>query len=243
MTAWIIFSVFILPLLLSEFSEIAPWAANRLLAWGASHLPNKELSERYREEWLAGIQDVPGKLTKLAKAISIVCYTVPALRRDASKASPQPGAIESLGRHSRRSANSWEGWLAISAATVLPTTFVVCVYSIPKGTLSWQGVHILLGRGQLLIPAIILCLESARRWMRTVQPRTRIVLSMRIIATLLSTISAIIGMTAFILSSTTALLPMVEKSIETITLSGLIIGLIFGVGATIMSRQAHDKDV
>jgi hypothetical protein len=73
----VIITVIILPLLVGEFSELAPWTARKLLSWGAHQLPTQEQSERYQEEWLAGIEDVPGKLVKLIKALSIVCYTVP----------------------------------------------------------------------------------------------------------------------------------------------------------------------
>jgi hypothetical protein len=76
-TLWVIISAVALPLALSELGEISPWAARRLLTWGARRLPGRQQSERYREEWLAGIEEVPGKLTKLAKAISIVCCMVP----------------------------------------------------------------------------------------------------------------------------------------------------------------------
>ena len=75
---WVVISAVVLPLALSELGEIAPWAARRLLTWGARRLPGRQQSERYREEWLAGIEEVPGKLTKLAKAVSIVCCMVPA---------------------------------------------------------------------------------------------------------------------------------------------------------------------
>lgn len=75
----IVVTAIILPLVVGEFSELAPWVARKLLAWGARQLPTQEQSQRYQEEWLAGIDDVPGKLVKLAKALSIVCYTVPML--------------------------------------------------------------------------------------------------------------------------------------------------------------------
>jgi hypothetical protein len=78
----------ILPLLVSEFSELAPWAARKILSGGARLLPDKEQSERYREEWLAGIDDVPGKLVKLAKAASIVCCMVPAMHWQANRETP-----------------------------------------------------------------------------------------------------------------------------------------------------------
>jgi hypothetical protein len=79
MTVWVIFSALLLPLILSEFSEVSPWLARRLLTWGARRLGDQRNCERYREEWLAGLEDVPGKLTKLAKALNIVCYTVPVM--------------------------------------------------------------------------------------------------------------------------------------------------------------------
>lgn len=79
MTFWLIISAVALPLGLSEFSEISPWAARHLLTWGARRLPGRERSERYREEWLAGIEEVPGKLIKLFKAVSIICYMVPVM--------------------------------------------------------------------------------------------------------------------------------------------------------------------
>jgi hypothetical protein len=79
MTAWVIISAVVLPLVLSEFSEVSPWLARHLLAWGAGRLGDPRACERYREEWQAGLDDVPGKLIKLIKALSILCCTVPAL--------------------------------------------------------------------------------------------------------------------------------------------------------------------
>ena len=77
MIAWVIVFSFLIPLVLSEFSEVSPWLARRILIWGARHVGDPAQSERYGEEWLAGIDGTPGKLTKLAKAVSIVCYAVP----------------------------------------------------------------------------------------------------------------------------------------------------------------------
>jgi hypothetical protein len=79
MTAWIIISAVVLPLILSEFSDISPWLARRLLTWGAGKLGDPGMCKRYREEWQAGLNDVPGNLIKLVKALSILCYTVPLL--------------------------------------------------------------------------------------------------------------------------------------------------------------------
>src|ERR1700691_68984 len=79
MTVWVIISAIVLPLGLSEFSELSPWIARQLLIWGADRIGDPRKCARYREEWQAGLNDVPGKLTKLLKALSILCYTVPVM--------------------------------------------------------------------------------------------------------------------------------------------------------------------
>jgi hypothetical protein len=86
MILWTVVSLMVLPLMLSEFSEVSPWLARRLLSWAAGRLADKRKAERYREEWLAGLQDVPGKLTKLVKALSIVSYWVPVMHWRANRA-------------------------------------------------------------------------------------------------------------------------------------------------------------
>jgi hypothetical protein len=65
------FAAVIIPLLVNEFADLCPWLAERLIR-GAVRLLPKEHQERYRQEWHAEIYVVPGKLTKLAAAISIL---------------------------------------------------------------------------------------------------------------------------------------------------------------------------
>jgi RNA polymerase alpha subunit len=66
-------------LALAEFSELAPWLAERLLQWAARGLP-KEHHQPYVEDWLGELDAVPGKLTKLAFAVRVV-VRVPATHR------------------------------------------------------------------------------------------------------------------------------------------------------------------
>jgi hypothetical protein len=86
MTIWVVISAILIPLIISEFSEVSPWMAKRLLAWGARRMPTTSLAERYQEEWLAGIDEFPGRITKLAKAIGIVLYMIPAMNWRANRA-------------------------------------------------------------------------------------------------------------------------------------------------------------
>jgi hypothetical protein len=66
-------------LLTAEFSELGPWLARRVIKLSARLLFDRHLAQQYSEEWLAGIDSTPGKLTPLARAAGILCITVPVL--------------------------------------------------------------------------------------------------------------------------------------------------------------------
>jgi MFS family permease len=70
----------ILPAVVNEAGELAPWLAKCLLRNGAKFLGSTEATERYTEQWLADLKDVPGKITKLAWAFGLVVWGVPQLR-------------------------------------------------------------------------------------------------------------------------------------------------------------------
>ncbi len=70
----------LLPLALAESVELAPWLASRLVRWGAKRLGVPEKTERYEEEWLADLESLPGKLTKVCWACGVVLWSVPRLR-------------------------------------------------------------------------------------------------------------------------------------------------------------------
>ena len=71
-------SVFI-SLVTAEFSDLGPWLARRVVKLSARLLLDRDLAEQYDEEWLAGIDSTPGKLTPLARAAGILFITVPVL--------------------------------------------------------------------------------------------------------------------------------------------------------------------
>ncbi len=68
-------------LLLAEGTEIAPWMARRVLHTAARRLGSPEATTRYEEEWLALLEERPGKLLKLILAINILLFATPRLRR------------------------------------------------------------------------------------------------------------------------------------------------------------------
>jgi hypothetical protein len=77
--AAVVLMVFLLPLAINETGELAPWLAERLLRAGAKLLGSKEATERYTEDWLANLERVPGKITKLCWACALLLGSVPAL--------------------------------------------------------------------------------------------------------------------------------------------------------------------
>ncbi len=77
---------FLLGLLTNEVGEVAPWLAKRIIRFYVGFLP-KESQLRYREEFFAEIENVPGSLTKLLytlKILSTVISQVQALQSSES---------------------------------------------------------------------------------------------------------------------------------------------------------------
>lgn len=86
----------LLPLLLSEFGDWSPWLARRVARWTARRLGNRSLAERYEEEWLAELAEVPGKLVPLVVAIGYLA-ALPRMRWSLrSQASAGPPSLEQL---------------------------------------------------------------------------------------------------------------------------------------------------
>lgn len=72
--------VIVIPLLVNEAGDVAPCLARCLLRWGARRIGQPGQAKRYEEEWLADLERVPGKVTKLAHACGVVMTSVPRLR-------------------------------------------------------------------------------------------------------------------------------------------------------------------
>lgn len=70
----------VVPLLVGEAADLAPSLARWLLRWGARRIGPADQASRYEEEWLADLDRVPGKATKLAHACGVVALSVPRLR-------------------------------------------------------------------------------------------------------------------------------------------------------------------
>jgi len=98
-SAWavLLLTLFVVPLVVNEAGELAPWLAGRMVQWGASLLGTPEARKRYAEEWAANLERVPGKLTKLAWACGLLLWGAPRMRvqirsREQPAARSQPEA-------------------------------------------------------------------------------------------------------------------------------------------------------
>ncbi|MCP3800562.1 hypothetical protein NLX83_14950 [Allokutzneria sp. A3M-2-11 16] len=88
MNIWLaIISMFVIPAAVAEVGEVSPWIAGKLVRWGARRIGDPDLSARFAEEWTAGLQSTPGKLTKLLRAASIVATAVPRMHWSVQKGS------------------------------------------------------------------------------------------------------------------------------------------------------------
>ncbi len=59
-----------LGLITNEIYDTSGWLARKIVARAAKRLP-VEMQQRYREEWLAYLEECPGKLSRLVAAIGI----------------------------------------------------------------------------------------------------------------------------------------------------------------------------
>jgi hypothetical protein len=79
--AWVASSV-VLPLVVAEVTELGPWLARQVIKLGARLVVPRTRAARLEEEWLAGVEDWPGKLTKLVRAVWLVLLAVPKINYD-----------------------------------------------------------------------------------------------------------------------------------------------------------------
>jgi GT2 family glycosyltransferase len=85
----------IVPLLVSELGDWCPWLAARLVCWVANRVGDPDASERYREEFLANLNAVPGKLSRLISALGYI-VNLPKLRREVRRRAQEEAVEEEL---------------------------------------------------------------------------------------------------------------------------------------------------
>jgi hypothetical protein len=133
-----------------------------------------------------------------------------------------PAEVRVLG-----TADQWFVWLLALGALAVPVIVLVCADSIPKDTLAWHEVYVSVERGDFLVPVMILCAETVRRWWREVRVGP-VLKCVRIIATFLCTVAALVCVVATTTAASVAVTAQSGRSIGVITASCLIVALVFG---------------
>lgn len=84
----------VLSMVIGECTEVSPWLARRVLRLAARRLGNPEAAERYEAEWIALLDERPGKLLKLFFATWIALrstWTLRAIHRPPAGSSDASG--------------------------------------------------------------------------------------------------------------------------------------------------------
>ncbi len=120
--------------IVNELSELCPFWASRIVRWAARRLPRQQ--ERFEEEWLGVLEETPGKLTKLVRALWFV-VTLPTMRRALRE--PRRGRIAGLLRSLRVRSVQREG-LPLTSAGALAGTVARPVAILLTGALLLGGL-------------------------------------------------------------------------------------------------------
>jgi hypothetical protein len=147
---------------------------------------------------------------------------------------PQPTQTRSAAGQS-----SWLHWSITVGSIALPILVLLVVYSIPKDSFAWHEVNVSIERGVFLIPVLIMCLDVIRRWWFDVRCG-RVLLVVRIIATILCAFAAIVCLVATTAAANEAVTPASGRSITVIT--WWCLGVAFTFGTLAVSSPAKQGE-
>jgi hypothetical protein len=128
----------------------------------------------------------------------------------------------------------WLPWLLPLLAIALPMVVFSVAASVPVAKLRWGEAATSIGRGDFLIPVLILCLEALRHWW-TETKCGRMLKIIRLIFSILCSGAVIIGFAAFVVASSETVTAASTRSIEVITLGCFTVSLVAGTIAVAMS--------
>lgn len=144
---------------------------------------------------------------------------------------PEQASAELLPeRHGLARGDHWFVWLLALGTVAVPIVVLVCADSIPRDRLVWHQAGVAVQRGDFLVPVMVLCAETVRRWWREVEPGT-ILKILRILATVACTAAAFVCVVATTTAASGAITPQTGRSITTITAGCLVVVVVFGTMA------------
>jgi hypothetical protein len=158
--------------------------------------------------------------------------------KEDSAASSKPAQSTSVAK--RPGADPWSVWLLALAAIIVPVIVLLCVGSIPVDRVAVGSLSTAARRGDFLVPVLILCAETIRRWCREVRCG-RILRFVRILAVASCGLAGSICFSATVIAAKVDVTPAIGASLITITWWCLVVALVFGTWAVAAScREARD---
>jgi hypothetical protein len=138
--------------------------------------------------------------------------------------------------------DAFDAWLIWSIAVIaigLPVLILICASSIPVDRMNYASLHVAAGRGEFLVPILIMCAEAIRRWTREIKVKgNSCMIAFKVTACLMCASAGIICMTAAIISATTEATQMTGRSITEITLACIMVGVIFGTAGVVAKPRS-----
>jgi hypothetical protein len=117
------------------------------LAWGVIAVAQEGDLEQSTVPLPGDLKPISGLPTADEATLSIAPRTLVSLQA-------RPGS------RSRAGGADWFVWSLALASIMVPIIVLVCVGSIPRDTLAWHEVSVSVDRGDFLIPAMALCVET-----------------------------------------------------------------------------------
>ena len=219
-----------------ELLEVEPKAINEpatvpeVLATLVPEVPRATISEE-----LAAVAEATAATEPETPRVAVSKLRTAAVseKHDADPETPHP-AFKEMGDRLLE-------WLLPILAIVLPATFLILIPFVQKNIVTWSNVSLSAKRGDYLIPVLILCAETVRRWCREVSCRGRILQVVRFVAVSMCTVALLISFASSVALTEFTLTPASGRSIVTITAWCLIPSFVFGTIAVVLPPKERAK--
>lgn len=163
--------------------------------------------------------------------------SIPRPHGESGGASAPPAAAQ---RSEHRLIRHWMPWLIPLLAIALPMLYFIVAGSIPDAAWRWGEAPTSLGRGDFLIPVLILCLEAIRHWWAEVKCGWKMGI-VRVFSSALALGAVVVCSDSFSVAASHAVTAATTKSVIVITWACFAVGFFAGTIAVWASTPEAGK--
>jgi hypothetical protein len=138
-------------------------------------------------------------------------------------------------RDAKEVLSHWLSWALPVVAVVLPIFCFSVSASIPAASLTWGEGQTALGRGDFLIPVLILCGDAMLRWFFAVKYSRRWLVTVGVVCCLVCFLAVVTCLIAFTVATSSLITPASTKAEASITWMCFLLGGFSGLVAAVMS--------